>query len=63
MSRDSRTPGPAARRPYESPHLKRVRLVPDEAVLASCKNNATAGPAGPVGKCAGQPPICWHNAS
>jgi hypothetical protein len=51
------------RRPYAAPDLQRVRLVPDEAVLASCKNNATAGPAGPVQKCAGNPAICSHNAS
>jgi hypothetical protein len=55
--------GSAARRPYETPNLRRIRLVPDEAVLASCKNNATAGPAGPVQKCAGNPSICSHNAS
>jgi hypothetical protein len=51
------------RRVYESPRLRRVRLVPDEAVLASCKNNSTPGPAGPIQKCAGGPPTCWHNAS
>ena len=59
---DSRQ-GSASRRPYETPNLRRVRLVPDEAVLASCKNNATAGPAGPVQKCAGNPAICSKNAS
>lgn len=53
----------AARRAYEAPSLRRVRLVPDEAVLASCKNNTTAGPAGPVQKCAGTPAVCSHNAS
>jgi hypothetical protein len=51
------------RRTYQPPQLTRVRLVPDEAVLASCKNNATAGPAGPAKKCAGAPPLCSHNAS
>ncbi len=56
----NRAPG---RKTYETPCLRRVRLVPDEAVLASCKNNATAGPAGPIQKCAGGPPTCWHNAS
>ena len=55
--------GSPTRRPYETPILRRVRLVPDEAVLASCKSNVTAGPAGPVGKCAGNPAICSHNAS
>ena len=48
---------------YEAPVLRRVRLVPDEAVLASCKNNDIPGPLGPIQKCAGNPPICWHSAS
>jgi hypothetical protein len=43
--------------------LSRVRLIPDEAVLASCKSNVTAGPAGPIQKCATNPAICSHNAS
>jgi hypothetical protein len=51
------------RKAYETPCLRRVRLVPDEAVLASCKNASTPGPAGPIQKCAGGPPTCWHNAS
>jgi len=51
------------RKPYEAPGLRRVRLVPDEAVLASCKSNTVPGPLGPIQKCAGNPPICWHNAS
>jgi hypothetical protein len=50
-------------RPYETPALRRVRLVPDEAVLASCKNNNTAGPAGPIQKCATNPAVCSHSAS
>lgn len=62
MTRDGRT-GDAARRAYEAPRLQRVRLVPDEAVLASCKSTTTAGPAGPVGKCAANPALCSHNAS
>ena len=53
----------AVRRAYEVPSLRRVRLVPDEAVLASCKNNATAGPAGPIQKCTTNPAVCSHNAS
>lgn len=53
----------AARRAYEAPSLRRVRLVPDEAVLASCKSNVSAGPAGPIQKCAGNPAVCSHNAS
>ncbi len=63
MSSETRNPGGRSRRPYQSPELRRVRLVPDEAVLASCKNNATAGPAGPVSKCATNPAICSHSAS
>ena len=63
MSQSDDRRGPGARRPYESPRLRRVRLVPDEAVLASCKNSATAGPAGPVQKCAANPAICSHSAS
>jgi hypothetical protein len=52
-----------ARRAYESPQLRRVRLVPDEAVLASCKNNSTSGPTGLAGKCVGSPSTCFNNAS
>jgi hypothetical protein len=62
MSRNNRVDRPE-RRPYAPPELQRVRLVPDEAVLASCKNNTTAGPAGPIQKCAGMPTVCSHNAS
>ena len=51
------------KRRYEPPELTRVRLVPDEAVLASCKNNATAGPTGAAKKCAGPPAMCSHSAS
>ena len=61
MNRDTRQA--VKRRPYRAPELQRVRLVPDEAVLASCKSNVTAGPAGPVQKCAGIPSVCSHNAS
>ena len=61
---DSERKGRApSRRAYETPCLRRVRLVPDEAVLASCKNSSIPGPAGPIQKCAGGPPTCWHNAS
>ena len=63
MKRDNRGTSGGSRRPYEPPLLRRVRLVPDEAVLASCKNNATAGPAGPIQKCATNPAICSHSAS
>jgi len=51
------------KRRYEPPHLTRVRLVPDEAVLASCKNNATTGPVGAGGRCTASPALCSHNAS
>ena len=61
MNRDAQQA--KSRRPYRAPELQRVRLVPDEAVLASCKSNVTAGPAGPVKKCTGIPAVCSHNAS
>jgi len=63
MSRNTTRNEAGGRRTYETPALKRVRLVPDEAVLASCKNNATAGPAGPIQKCATNPAVCSHSAS
>lgn len=62
MSHDAQEPGTPRRRPYRSPQLSKVRLVPDEAVLASCKNQTTAGPNGPIGKCA-VTSACSHNAS
>lgn len=63
MRRDRSTPGAPARRPYQPPQLRRVSLVPDEAVLASCKNASTQGPAGASIKCTGAPSICSHNGS
>ena len=63
MSRNKARNEGGGRRAYETPALRRVRLVPDEAVLASCKNNATAGPAGPIQKCATNPAVCSHSAS
>lgn len=63
MSRSATRNEPGGRRRYEAPALRRVRLVPDEAVLASCKNNNTAGPAGPIQKCATNPAVCSHSAS
>jgi hypothetical protein len=63
MTDSPRSPLAAERRRYERPALKRVRLVPDEAVLASCKTNQIPGPAGPIGKCATNPAICSHNGS
>jgi hypothetical protein len=52
-----------ARRPYAPPHLQRVSLVPDEAVLATCKNTTTQGPSGASAKCTGAPPVCSHDGS
>jgi len=63
MNRNEHGKTGGRRRTYEPPLLRRVRLVPDEAVLASCKNNATAGPAGPIQKCATNPAVCSHSAS
>jgi hypothetical protein len=63
MSRSVMQSESGSRRRYETPALRRVRLVPDEAVLASCKNNNTAGPAGPIQKCAANPAVCSHSAS
>ena len=63
MSRNDTRNDAGGRRTYETPALRRVRLVPDEAVLASCKNNVTAGPAGAIQKCSGNPSVCSHNAS
>jgi len=62
MTNEHRSGG-GGRKAYQAPELRRVRLVPDEAVLASCKNNSTAGPAGPIGKCATNPAVCSHSAS
>ncbi len=63
MSRNENGRPGASRRAYEAPILRRVRLVPDEAVLASCKNTTTAGPGGPIQKCAANPALCSHSAS
>jgi len=63
MSRNDARNDAGGRRTYQTPALRRVRLVPDEAVLASCKNNVTAGPAGPIQKCAANPAVCSHSAS
>ena len=63
MSRSVTRNESGSRRTFDTPALRRVRLVPDEAVLASCKNNNTAGPAGPIQKCATNPAVCSHSAS
>ena len=63
MSHNDKRDAAGGPRPYETPALRRVRLVPDEAVLASCKSNVTAGPAGAIQKCTGNPAVCSHSAS
>jgi len=63
MSRHDDTQGPRARRPYRAPELRRVSLVPDEAVLASCKNASVQGPQGASIKCTGSPSLCSRDAS
>ena len=63
MSPESRPPASSPRRAYRPPRLTRVQLIPDEAVLASCKNAATAGPFGAAKKCSGPPALCSHSGS
>ena len=60
----SRTPPDSpSRRAYQAPRLTRVHLVPDEAVLASCKTVTTQGPLGASEKCTGTPALCSHSGS
>ena len=54
---------PSSRRAYQPPRLTRVQLVPDEAVLASCKTATTQGPLGASEKCTGIPALCSHSGS
>jgi hypothetical protein len=63
MTSQNGRPGTAPRRPYTPPELGRVSLVPEEAVLASCKNASTQGPQGASFKCTGAPTMCSHNGS
>jgi hypothetical protein len=63
MRADQKSQGPRARRPYRAPELRRVSLVPDEAVLASCKNASVQGPQGASIKCTGIPSLCSRDAS
>lgn len=63
MTRIHDTPERRARRPYRAPELRRVSLVPDEAVLASCKNASVQGPQGASFKCTGIPSLCSRDAS
>ncbi|HYV18137.1 MAG TPA: hypothetical protein VFC25_03800 [Verrucomicrobiae bacterium] len=53
----------SSRRAYQPPRLTRVHLVPDEAVLASCKTATTQGPLGASAKCTGTPALCSHSGS
>ncbi len=62
MHKPRSTPA-AGRRPNAPPRLQRVSLVPDEAVLATCKNTTTQGPSGASSKCTGAPPVCSHDGS
>lgn len=63
MSRNPDSRAPGQRRPYATPQLRRVSLVPDEAVLASCKNASVQGPQGASIKCTGIPSLCSRDAS
>lgn len=63
MSRHPEPPPAGGRRPYARPQLRRVSLVPDEAVLASCKNATTSGPWSSAAKCNGIPSVCSRDAS
>ncbi|HKQ97580.1 MAG TPA: hypothetical protein VJV75_06885 [Candidatus Polarisedimenticolia bacterium] len=63
MSRPHDDRGPHGKRPYSTPQLRRVSLVPDEAVLASCKNASVQGPQGASIKCTGTPSLCSRDAS
>ena len=63
MTRNPERPGAPARRPYHPPQLQRVSLVPDEAVLASCKTATVQGPLGASAKCTGAPALCSHDGS
>lgn len=63
MSPKPHTPDLSPRRAYQPPRLTRVQLVPDEAVLASCKTASTQGPLGASAKCTGTPALCSHSGS
>ena len=63
MTHTPRSTLSAGRRAYSPPTLERVSLVPDEAVLATCKNTTTQGPGGASAKCTGAPPVCSHDGS
>ncbi len=63
MTRSPEKPGAPARRSYHPPQLQRVSLVPDEAVLASCKTATVQGPLGASAKCTGTPSLCSHDGS
>lgn len=63
MKPPSKESSPGPRRPYQTPQLRRISLLPDEAVLASCKNNSTRGPWGIFARCVGPVALCSHNGS
>lgn len=63
MSRKPPLPDLSPRRAYQTPRLTRVHLVPEEAVLASCKTASTQGPLGASEKCTGVPALCSHSGS
>jgi hypothetical protein len=63
MTRTPEKSGAPVRRSYRPPQLQRVSLVPDEAVLASCKTATVQGPLGASAKCTGAPTLCSHNGS
>jgi hypothetical protein len=55
MTKKNPEPAPDPRKPYRKPEVTQVVLRPDEAVLGSCKTNATkSGPA---------QPRCWFPSS
>ena len=44
MGERDRTGSPPAKKPYVKPHVKRVVLKPEEAVLGTCKTASVSGP-------------------
>lgn len=63
MKRPERPRHRSARRLYETSRIRRVRLVPDEAVFASCKSHSTAGPEGSIRNRTPHSQPCSRNAS
>lgn len=46
---------------YQKPSIRKVKLVPSEAVLQACKTRGASGPAG--GSCLAQNGICSASGS